>query len=155
MATVPPLARRASRAWRARQISRRASGGPPRSSSSCARSRRRATIDVSAAGWSLLERAPLAPTADLLAGLERLADQDLAALAAGLTRLTDAMGLVGEPTEMLFADGPDDRGRRGPSATRQRSLSVLALGSSARGRTTPTRWTSVRRPPRSHHRMRP
>ncbi len=72
--------------------------------------RRRATVRPSAAGQALLREAPQAPTTELLAGFARLSDGDLRSLATALARLTEAMGLHGEPTEMLFAGGADELG---------------------------------------------
>ena len=72
-----------------------------------AEDRRRATIALSADGRALLRGAPTTPTADLLAGLERLAEGELGTLATGLTRLTEVMGLEHDLAELLFADGHD------------------------------------------------
>jgi DNA-binding MarR family transcriptional regulator len=66
--------------------------------------RRRTEVRITAAGRGLLQSAPRPPTGLLVAGLEALADEELAALAAGLLRLTRAMGLEAAPAPMLFED---------------------------------------------------
>jgi len=78
--------------------------------------RRRAAVAITRAGQDLVRRAPQAPTALLVAGLEGLSHDQLAMLSAGLTALTDQMGLSGEAAGMLFEDGDDAR----PSARRNR-----------------------------------
>ena len=79
--------------------------------------RRRALVRITPKGRSALRRAPTSPTALLVAGLEVLDTKTLAALASGLTALTDAMGLSKQRPGMLFDDG-DDEPRRHPSRPR-------------------------------------
>ena len=69
--------------------------------------RRRASICISAKGRSLLRRAPRAPTALLVEGLEGLDSRKLASLSSGLVALNRAMGLVDQPAGMLFDDRDD------------------------------------------------
>jgi len=69
-----------------------------------ARDRRRTEVRITPAGRSLLRSAPRPPTALLIAGLEAMEEDALAALAAGLSRLTREMGLEAAPAPMLFED---------------------------------------------------
>jgi DNA-binding MarR family transcriptional regulator len=69
-----------------------------------ARDRRRTEVRITAAGRALLGSAPRPPTALLVAGLGAMEDEALAALAAGLVRLTREMGLEAAPAIMLFED---------------------------------------------------
>lgn len=73
------------------------------------RDRRRAEVRITEAGRSLLVKAPTAPTALLVAGLGRLSDSDLHALAGSLARLVGAMQLESTPAAMFFEE--EDRGR--------------------------------------------
>ena len=74
--------------------------------------RRRAAIAITKTGRAKLKRAPLPPTALLMAGLDRLPPARLRALALGLRALSEAMGLTEGPAGMLFEDGlPDDTRR--------------------------------------------
>jgi DNA-binding MarR family transcriptional regulator len=66
--------------------------------------RRRLEVRITPAGRSLLARAPRAPTARLIDGLDALGDAELGALAAGLLRLAQEMGLGTAPAPMLFED---------------------------------------------------
>jgi DNA-binding MarR family transcriptional regulator len=73
----------------------------------CGRSpadRRRTEVHITAEGRELLQRAPRAPTALLVEGLDGLGAGELASVAGGLTRLAAAMGLARLPAPMLFDD---------------------------------------------------
>lgn len=82
--------------------------------------RRRAAISLTRKGYTVLQRAPEAPTALLVAGLGTLSDRQLTSLATGLTTLTRAMGLSEEPAGMLFEDATAAPPSRAP-AKRARS----------------------------------
>jgi len=71
-----------------------------------ARDRRRMEVRITPVGRSLLHSAPKPPTELLIAGLDALAEGELGALAAGMLRLTRAMGLEAAPAPMLFEDEP-------------------------------------------------
>lgn len=73
--------------------------------------RRRAAITITAAGRSVLGRAPAPPTSILVAALGRLEDEQLRALAEGLSALSEEMGLANEPAGLLFEDSHDGRDR--------------------------------------------
>ena len=73
------------------------------------RDRRRAEVRITPAGRELLAAAPTAPTALLVSGLERLADDELRDLAASLGRLVAAMRLETTPAAMFFEE--DERPR--------------------------------------------
>jgi hypothetical protein len=75
-------------------------------------------VRITPAGRELLRSAPRPPTALLIAGLDSLGDDELHALAAGLLRLTEAMGLAAVPAPMLFAD---ENARAAPAAGRASS----------------------------------
>lgn len=75
------------------------------------RDRRRMEVRITPAGRALLAQAPAPPTALLIAGLDALADAQLASLADGLKTLTHAMRLEGAPAPMLFEDENATRGR--------------------------------------------
>lgn len=66
--------------------------------------RRRTEVRITAEGRALLARAPRAPTALLMAGLDALSPLELEGLSAGLLRLTSAMGLAAGTVPMLFED---------------------------------------------------
>ena len=66
--------------------------------------RRRTEVRITRAGRTLLRTAPKPPTELLIAGLAAMDDDELRALAAGLARLTDEMGLAAAPAPMLFED---------------------------------------------------
>lgn len=66
--------------------------------------RRRAAIAITRTGRALLKRAPLPPTARLIAGLDALHDRELLPLAEGLVALARAMGVGDQPAGMLFED---------------------------------------------------
>ena len=66
--------------------------------------RRRLTISLTSSGERVLRSAPSSPTAILIDALEQLSDRELAELSHGLERLTQEMGIAGEPTVMLFED---------------------------------------------------
>lgn len=78
--------------------------------------RRRVVTSLTAAGRTLVRRAPEAPTARLLTGLAQLEDHDLRALARGVNALVRALGLANEAPAMLFErDAADLAGKwRGP-----------------------------------------
>jgi len=81
--------------------------------------RRRASIRITAKGRTVLRGAPRPPTALLVEALEQIDPADLKRLDRGLRALTRAMGVDGEPVEMMFEDGaPDDATHR--RATRSR-----------------------------------
>jgi len=87
-----------------------------------AEDRRRAAVRITAAGTALLRRAPRAPTAQLIDALERFGDAELQALTAGLTLLTDRMGLSGGRPPMLFEEEAGaGRSRRTAAARRPAS----------------------------------
>jgi len=66
--------------------------------------RRRTEVRITHAGRALLEHAPKPPTELLIAGLAAMDDDELHALASGLVRLTQEMGLAAAPAPMLFED---------------------------------------------------
>jgi DNA-binding MarR family transcriptional regulator len=78
--------------------------------------RRRASIRITPKGRTVLRGAPRPPTALLVAALERLEPADLKRLDRGLRALTRAMDIDGEPAEMLFEDGSDERSPRASSS---------------------------------------
>lgn len=86
-----------------------------------AEDRRRASIRITARGRSVLRRAPVSPTALLVAGLEGLEHRKLASLADGLAALTAGMGLSEQRAGMLFdeAEGAMRRPTPRPRATRR------------------------------------
>lgn len=70
--------------------------------------RRRASIRITPKGRTVLRGAPRPPTALLVEALERVEPKELKRLARGLRALTRAMGVDGEPAQMLFEDGAAD-----------------------------------------------
>ena len=74
--------------------------------------RRRAAVQITAAGRRILRRAPDAPTTALVAALRRLDDRELTGLARSLRRLTEVLRAAGEPASMLFADEAAAKGKR-------------------------------------------
>lgn len=82
---------------------------------------RRAAVRITPAGRRLLRRAPEAPTTKLITALESLPASTLEMLGAGLTELTDAMGLSADPARLLFDDTPV-RPRHAPRRLREREL---------------------------------
>jgi DNA-binding MarR family transcriptional regulator len=72
-----------------------------------AEDRRRVELRLTRAGTRLLERAPSAPTQQLLDGLEQLDDATVARLADALGQLARAMGAAEEPATMLFEDAAE------------------------------------------------
>lgn len=66
--------------------------------------RRRAEVRITEAGKSLLVQAPTAPTALLVAGLARLSNPEVHALASALDRLVGAMHLEATPAAMFFEE---------------------------------------------------
>jgi DNA-binding MarR family transcriptional regulator len=82
------------------------------------RDRRRTEVRITAAGRTLLRRAPRAPTALLIAGLDALDESELEGFARGILRLTSRMGLDAAPAPMLFED---EAGRRPPARKRIRN----------------------------------
>jgi DNA-binding MarR family transcriptional regulator len=76
--------------------------------------RRRIEIRLTPVGARVLARAPSSPTAHLLEGLERLDDDALDQLAAGLGELVRVMGAAEGRATLLFEDGaaPSEPRRR-------------------------------------------
>ena len=72
-----------------------------------AEDRRRVELRLTRAGARLLERAPSAPTQQILDGLQQLDDETVARLADALGRLVRAMGAADEPATMLFEDAAE------------------------------------------------
>lgn len=68
--------------------------------------RRRASIHITPKGRTVLRGAPRPPTALLVEALERVEPGELKSLERGLRALTRAMGIEGEPAEMMFEDVP-------------------------------------------------
>jgi DNA-binding MarR family transcriptional regulator len=68
--------------------------------------RRRVTVRITPAGRATLRSAPPAPTAQIIAALERMPAESRRALARRLDELTRAMGLGEGPAPMLFEDSP-------------------------------------------------
>lgn len=66
--------------------------------------RRRAAIVITRKGRAVVARAPEAPAALLVAGLEALPDAQLTSLAASLEELTRVMRLHDKPAGMFFED---------------------------------------------------
>jgi DNA-binding MarR family transcriptional regulator len=82
--------------------------------------RRRASIRITPKGRTVLRGAPRPPTALLVDALERVDPAELKRLERGLRALTQAMGIEGEPAEMLFEDGSADVTTPPPSAPKRR-----------------------------------
>jgi DNA-binding MarR family transcriptional regulator len=81
--------------------------------------RRRASIRITPKGRTVLRGAPRPPTALLVEAIERVEPAELRSLERGLRALTRAMGVDGEPAEMLFEDGSGEEApRRRPSRSR-------------------------------------
>lgn len=74
--------------------------------------RRRASVRITAAGTRALQRAPKAPTQQVIDALRAMPTARLAEAARGLTSLTVAMGIAGEPAGMFFEDLPRARAKR-------------------------------------------
>ncbi len=68
--------------------------------------RRRAVITGTTRGRTALHKAAPPPTAILIRAVGSLSKNERRHLAAGLTALTRAMGIVHEPAGMLFEDNP-------------------------------------------------
>jgi DNA-binding MarR family transcriptional regulator len=75
--------------------------------------RRRAEVRITTKGEKLAKSAPPPPTMQLLAGLRSLSQTEIHALALGLQRLQEEMGLTQEPVRMLFEDESPPLERRG------------------------------------------
>ncbi len=73
--------------------------------------RRRAVITLTAAGRTLVRRAPVAPTARLFAALERLTPRETRALEAGLAPLLTRLDLPWTEPPMLFEHAASTRAR--------------------------------------------
>jgi DNA-binding MarR family transcriptional regulator len=73
--------------------------------------RRRTEVRITPEGRALLGAAPKPPTELLIAGLAAMDDDELHALAAGLARLTQGMGLATAPAPMLFEEDAAHRPR--------------------------------------------
>jgi DNA-binding MarR family transcriptional regulator len=86
--------------------------------------RRRASIRITPKGRTVLRGAPRPPTALLIEALQRVEPAELRRIERGLHALTRAMGIDGEPAEMLFEDAsgevtpsvPSSRSRRAKRA---------------------------------------
>jgi DNA-binding MarR family transcriptional regulator len=76
--------------------------------------RRRAIVRLTPKGQALLRGAPAAPTSLLLDGLHGLNHAEIQALATGLSRLCDELGLADAAPQMLFerVRGADEPTRR-------------------------------------------
>jgi DNA-binding MarR family transcriptional regulator len=74
--------------------------------------KRRASVQLTDKGRALLAKAPQPPTAQLLAGLTRLSSGELHALATGLNRLVEELGIQDTPTTLLFESARRNRSRR-------------------------------------------
>jgi DNA-binding MarR family transcriptional regulator len=75
--------------------------------------RRRAAVRITPRGRTLLRGAPRPPTAMLVDALERLEGSELRRLSRGLRGLTEAMGIAGDPAEMLFEEHQQSAGMPG------------------------------------------
>jgi MarR family transcriptional regulator, organic hydroperoxide resistance regulator len=73
---------------------------------------RRITIELTEAGRLLLERAPTPPQASIIAALQRIPLPEREAIARGLSRLVDEMGLSELRGAMLFEEPPRGRSKR-------------------------------------------
>ena len=74
--------------------------------------KRRASVQLTDKGRTLLAKAPQAPTAQLLEGLGRLTSSELHALANGLDRLVRELGIQDTPTTLLFESPRRNRSPR-------------------------------------------
>ena len=83
--------------------------------------RRRASIRITPKGRTVLRGAPRPPTALLVEALERVEPAELRRLERGLRSLTHAMGIDGEPAEMLFEDGSADAMTRASTSRSRRA----------------------------------
>lgn len=81
--------------------------------------RRRAAVTLTVKGRNLLRRAPEAPTARLISSLHEMPIARVRALAAGLSALTDELGISGDPAEFMFDDTSEGTAPR-PRASRAR-----------------------------------
>ena len=68
--------------------------------------RRRAAVRITKAGQRILTGSSDAPTTALIAGLRKMDDRQLAALAASLADLVVVLGAKHEPASLMFSDGP-------------------------------------------------
>jgi DNA-binding MarR family transcriptional regulator len=73
---------------------------------------RRAEVEITAAGRTLLEQAPMPAQERLIAGLAGLPKAERRALAASLTAVVAAMGAGEDAAAMFFEDDPIRRRRR-------------------------------------------
>jgi DNA-binding MarR family transcriptional regulator len=78
--------------------------------------RRRAEVHITERGRQLLARAPQSPTMKLVEGIAGLTDSELLALATGLSRLTEEMGVMDTTAAMLFEPVERTAGNRKRSA---------------------------------------
>ena len=83
--------------------------------------RRRASIRITPKGRTVLRGAPRPPTALLIEALERVEPAELRRIERGLSSLTRAMGIDGEPAAMLFEDASVDATPRTPSTRSRRA----------------------------------
>lgn len=82
--------------------------------------RRRASIRITAKGRTVLRGAPRPPTALLVEALQQVDPAERKRLERGLRALTRAMGIDGEPAEMMFEEGSaDEPSRRRSSRVRR------------------------------------
>jgi DNA-binding MarR family transcriptional regulator len=86
--------------------------------------RRRASIRITPKGRTVLRGAPRPPTALLVEALERVEPAELERLERGLRALTRAMGVDGEPANMMFEDGSTDEVSRARSSRSRRARRV-------------------------------
>jgi DNA-binding MarR family transcriptional regulator len=84
-------------------VERLVDGGYARREQS-AQDRRRAEVRITSAGEKLARSAPPAPGLRLLNALRQLSPTEIQALAAGLDRLQDEMGVTSGPAPMFFED---------------------------------------------------
>jgi DNA-binding MarR family transcriptional regulator len=81
--------------------------------------RRRASVQITAAGRRVLRRSPPAPMTSLMEALQKLPPSRLASLAASLSGFFTALGADAEPAELMFTEETT----RGNSSKRKRSSS--------------------------------
>lgn len=74
--------------------------------------RRRAEVRLTALGEKLARSAPPAPAMRLIASLQQLSESDLRALARGVTRLVELLGIAGDRPLLMFDDDPEFATRR-------------------------------------------
>ena len=97
-----------------------------------AEDRRRSTVAITAAGRTVLKRAPEPPTARLIAGLRALPPARRRQLADALVELTERLGIAHGPSVMLFED---DAGSAPPAARERAPASRRTRQAGGRPRT--------------------